>query len=127
MAGNHADKLGVPFIERAVERAAAPQDLGRHASVDGSEGRSQRPQRQGVEMAALDSGDRGLPDARNPREVRLAEATAQAQGPERCADPLIVHGARMTSGASPAIYRRSPRDLPAVAGRAVREPATNWL
>ena len=81
MAGNHADKFRVPFIERAVEGAATPQDLGRHASIDGSEGRSQRPQRQGVEMAALDSGDGGLPDARNPGEVRLAEATTQAQGP----------------------------------------------
>lgn len=96
-------KRRMSLVEHSIQVAAAPARLHLESDVQLGRHRPQRPQRQRIEMAALDPRDGTARDLRRDGDVLLAQPSPDPRRPKRGTHSLIVHLAMVAIGHSLAI------------------------
>ncbi len=107
---NHVDDRGneggMCRVEQAIQLPSAPADRAFEPCVDRSEQPSHAPNRDGVEVAALDERHELLRHPGPVGQFALGQTPSLTKQSKRSTQPDVIHADRMPVNASPALMLR---------------------
>jgi hypothetical protein len=116
--GHRLNQRRVPLVQQFRQLRTAPSRIQTEGNAQDGRDLASRPERGRVQRAALDQGDQRSTDARERRDLGLAQA---APDPHRSKDrthPCVIHGGIM--GKPPSLGLNQPRQGPRSVVRAER-------